>query len=325
MHRSARSRWRGDSRQEAILIPEPRTRQSYQSRSRSFTYFEAVALHGSMRKAAASLNVASSALNRKILDLETDLGVLLFERRPRGVLLTSSGEMLLAHVQRTARDLEVTCGHIEDLRGLRRGHVRIAVIEAAAPLVSKLVIASLKSHPQVTFEYRVMGSQEVVSEVVREAVDIGYAFNPPLDRGFLAVAECVKSMHAYVARDHPLSGRTSLQLNECVGYPILYGDTTLGGRHLLDAAAESAALSLRPVVTANSIDILKTIASHGQAICFQLNIASENERHLVPIPLKDRSLRGRLVIGIKKNRQMPSAAAVFLERLKSDIAGRGDE
>src|SRR6266404_1853312 len=56
----------------------------HQSRSRSFAYFEAVAMHGSMRKAAATLNVASSALNRQILDLEDRLGVQLFERLPRG-------------------------------------------------------------------------------------------------------------------------------------------------------------------------------------------------------------------------------------------------
>lgn len=302
----------------------PSTRQSYQSRSRAFTYFQAVAEQGSMRKAASTLNVASSALNRKILDLETDLGVLLFERLPRGVRLTSSGEMLLGHVRRTARDLEVTCGHIEDLRGLRRGHVRIAVIEAAAGVVARLIVDSLKSHPQITFDYRVMGSQEVVAAVAREDVDIGYAFNPPAERAFLTVAECVKSLHAFMARDHPLSGRSVLRLSDCSGYPVFYGNTTLGGRHLLDAAADNASLSLRPAVTGNSIGLLKTIAAHGHGVCFQLNIDPDEEPDLVPIPLTDQGLRGRLVIGIKRNRQMPSAAAVFLERMKSDLAARVD-
>nr|WP_321983967.1 LysR family transcriptional regulator [uncultured Lichenicoccus sp.] len=300
-------------------------RQGYQSRSRSFAYFEAVASHGSMRKAAATLNVASSALNRKILDLETDLGVLLFERLPRGVRLTSSGELLLGHVRRTSRDLEITCGQIEDLRGLRRGHVRLAVIEAMTGVVTKLMLASLKSHPQITFDYRVMGTQEVLSSVAREEVDIGYAFNPPEgDRVFFPVAECLKRLHAFVARDHPLAGSQALRLSECVAYPVLYGNMSLGGRHLLDAAAENASLSLRPMVTANSIGILKTIASGGQGVCFQLNIDPESEHDLLPIPLRDQNLRGRLVIGVKKNRQLPSAAAVFLERLKADLVERGD-
>ncbi len=277
-----------------------------------------------MRKAAASLNVASSALNRKVLDLERDLGVLLFDRLPRGVRLTSSGEMLLAHVRRTVRDLKVTCDQIEDLRGLRRGHVRLAVIEATAQIVAKLIVASWKSHPRITFEFHVMGSQEVISAVLRDEVDIGYAFNPPPDSSFQVVAECAKSLHAFVAPEHPLARLSEVRLSDCSSYPILYGNTTLGGRHLLDAAAERASLSLRPMVIGNSIDSLKSIAVHGQAVCFQLNVDGEDEPSLVPLPLKDQNLRGRLVIGVKRNGQIPGAAAVFLERLKTDLAGRAD-
>ncbi len=299
-------------------------RRGFQARSRSFAYFEAVAQHGSMRKAASTMNVASSALNRKILDLEADLGVLLFERLPRGVRMTSSGEMLLSHVQRTARDLEVTCGQIEDLRGLRRGHIRLAVVEAAQRVVAKLIVASQKTHPRITFDYRIMGTHEVVSAVVREEVDIGYAFNPRADASFVAVAECVKSLHAFVARNHPLSARKQLRLSDCSGFPVLFGDTSLGGRHLLDAAAEDASLSLRPAVTANSIEVLKAIARESQGICFQLNIDPEEAFGLIPIPLSDHRVRGRLVIGVKKKRQLPGAAAVFLERMKADLEQRGD-
>jgi hypothetical protein len=46
--------------------------------------------------------------------------------------------------------------------------------------------------------------------------------------------------------------------------------------------------------------------------------------HLTAVPLTDRALSGRLVIGIKKNRQLPSAAAVFLEAMKNDMLRRGE-
>jgi hypothetical protein len=59
---------------------------------RLLAYVDAVVRHGSIRKAAEFLNVASSALNRQILDLEADLGSALFERLPRGVRLTAAGE-----------------------------------------------------------------------------------------------------------------------------------------------------------------------------------------------------------------------------------------
>jgi DNA-binding transcriptional LysR family regulator len=295
----------------------------HQSRSRSFAYFEAVAAHGSMRKAAAALNVASSALNRQILDLEDNLGVQLFERLPRGVRLTSAGEMLLGHVRRMARDFELTRSQIEDLRGLRRGHVRVAAIEAMAAAIGRLIVASQRQHPRVSFEYLITGSREVVSATLSEEADIGYAFNPPPDRAFQVVAETDETLHAIMARDHPLARHQALRLTDCSGYPMLLGDASLGGRKLLDEAAAQASMPLNPVVTGNSVDVMKAIAAGGQGICFQIGLRPEDEPRLKAIPLTDRALRGRLVIGVKKNRQLPSAAAVFLETMKSDMLRRG--
>src|ERR1700730_12009289 len=59
---------------------------------RLLTYVDAVARYGSIRKAADALNVASSALNRQLLDLEMDLRAPLFERLPRGVRVRAAGE-----------------------------------------------------------------------------------------------------------------------------------------------------------------------------------------------------------------------------------------
>jgi DNA-binding transcriptional LysR family regulator len=277
-----------------------------------------------MRKAAAALNVASSALNRQILDLETNLGVQLFERMPRGVRLTSAGEMLLGHVRRMSRDFEFTRSQIEDLRGLRRGHVRVAAIEAMAGTIGRLIVASQREQPRVSFEYQITGSREVVSAVFSEEADIGYAFNPPPDRGFQIVAEMRETLHAIMARDHPLAGHASLRLTDCSGYPLLMGDASLGGRHLLDAAAEQASMPLAPVVTGNSVDVMKTIAAGGQGICFQIGLRGEDEPELTAIPLTDRALNGRLAIGVKKNRQLPSAASVFLEAMKADMLRRSN-
>lgn len=57
---------------------------------RDYVYLDAVASAGSIRKAAERLNVASTSLNRKILELEQELGVPLFERLARGVTATKA-------------------------------------------------------------------------------------------------------------------------------------------------------------------------------------------------------------------------------------------
>ncbi|HZV21596.1 MAG TPA: LysR family transcriptional regulator, partial [Hyphomicrobiales bacterium] len=80
---------------------------------RILTYIDAVARHGSIRKAAEALHMASSALNRRILDLEEDLGCGLFERLPRGVRPTAAGELFIDYVRRAISDLETVTSRIE--------------------------------------------------------------------------------------------------------------------------------------------------------------------------------------------------------------------
>jgi DNA-binding transcriptional LysR family regulator len=290
--------------------------------SRAFSYFEAVARVGSIRKAAAALNIASSAVNRQILDLEQALDVELFERLARGVRLTSAGELLLGHIRRTTHDFDQVRSQIEELRGLRRGHIHIAAIEAVADVVAEQIAAFQATHPRVTFTVDVIGSQQVVAAVVRDEAHIGYAFNPPPDRGFAVVAEASQNLQALMARKHPLAGREKLRLSDCLLYPILMGDESLGGRRLLDSATDGSSLSLSPVVTGNSVAVMQTVAARSQAICFQIEIGAATTPGLVSIPLVDRALRGRLVLGTSRNRPLPVAAAVFLESLKTDLLAR---
>src|SRR5437867_11594388 len=68
---------------------------------RHLRYFVAVAEEGSFVQAARRLRVAQPALSKQIHDLETELGVTLFDRLPRGVRRTAAGEAFLANARNT--------------------------------------------------------------------------------------------------------------------------------------------------------------------------------------------------------------------------------
>ena len=69
-------------------------------------YFQEVARTGSITEASLRLNVSGSAISRQITKLEQDLNVALFERRPRGMVLSQAGELLSQHVARLAMETE---------------------------------------------------------------------------------------------------------------------------------------------------------------------------------------------------------------------------
>ena len=111
-------------------------------------YIDAVVRAGSIRKAAEALSITSTALNRRILAMEQELGVPIFERLPRGVRLSTAGEILIQHVRSQLSDMERVRSQIADLSGVRRGHISIACSQAVLPVFLPEQIALYRrEHP----------------------------------------------------------------------------------------------------------------------------------------------------------------------------------
>mgnify|MGYP001223778816 CR=1 FL=1 len=89
-------------------------------------YIDVVAREKSIRKASEKLNITSTALNRRILALEEEVGTPLFERLPSGVRLNTAGELFIQHIRSQMTDLSRVLSQISDLSGVRRGHVIVS-------------------------------------------------------------------------------------------------------------------------------------------------------------------------------------------------------
>ena len=81
--------------------------------SQAFRCFDEVARRGSVRKAAVTLHLTPAAVNQQILNLEALVGVPLFDRLPRGMQLTTAGELMLASVRRSQRDFDNALAQID--------------------------------------------------------------------------------------------------------------------------------------------------------------------------------------------------------------------
>src|SRR5579863_8823579 len=169
---------------------------------RLLAYVDAVARHGSIRKAADALNVASSALNRQILDLELDLGSSLFERLPRGVRLTAAGEVFLAYARQAISELKAVESQVEQLRGLVRGQVGIAAVESVAgELLPAAITAFQATHPNVRFNVRIGAPEDLVSVLVADQVDLILTHYPPPKKHVAVVATATQALCALMVSD----------------------------------------------------------------------------------------------------------------------------
>ncbi|MFK7903088.1 MAG: LysR family transcriptional regulator, partial [Nitratireductor sp.] len=142
-------------------------------------YLDAVARAGSIRSAAQDLSITPSALNRRILAMEHELGVELFERHTNGVYLNSAGELFIQHVRNQMADLERVKSRIADLSGLRLGKVKIAAThEASRYFLPNEIAIYRKEFPGVSFQVNGMSRSVVADQLATYEADLIVVFQP---------------------------------------------------------------------------------------------------------------------------------------------------
>lgn len=287
---------------------------------RILRYVDEVARTGSIRKAADHLNVTASAVNRRIQDLEDELGTSLFERRPRGVRLTAAGEVFVNYLRRQEGDVERMKSQIEDLKGLRRGTVRIACSQALAlDFLPREISEFRKRHPLVTFDVKVYDHEQAMSALASYEVDLVLVFRPPFLANFQPLMVLEQRVVAVMSSGHPLAGRPMIRLRDCATYPVALPERSIGGRQLLEEVCARRNISLNVAAESNSFELLRGLVTHAQLISFQIRVGTMptgNRLGLVARDIDDRDLPGaNLVLGQLRERNLPIPAAIFAERL----------
>lgn len=173
-------------------------------------YFVEVVRSGSIREASERLNVAPSALSRQIRNLEYELGVPLFERRPRGMELTAAGEIYARYAQTVILEADRVRSELEELRGLRRGVVRVATVEGVvADMLTKVVASFRDKFPGVRFNLITTGTDEVIALVRDGKSDVGISFHAQPDAAVRFVRRTRDPLAALVHPGHahwPIAG-----------------------------------------------------------------------------------------------------------------------
>ena len=295
--------------------------------STGFRYFVAVADAGSIRAAADELNIAASAVSRQVLQLEEALGIDLFERVGRGLRLSEAGSLLRSHLRGTVSDYQDLIAELDALRGLRRGRVRLATVESVSvDLLPALLVDFWEHLPGIEVVVTVAGSDDVTRLVRARDADLGFTFNPQsLDGLDVPFAQDFR-IGALVATNHPLAGRATLTLADCLDYPIALPSRGLSLRAALDPALAVHAPGLRPRVEANSLRTMAALARNDGCIAFQTPIGIERERAeggLVLRPLDDPEILDDRFVVIQEGHRKPSTAvSAFIEFVVAELPER---
>jgi DNA-binding transcriptional LysR family regulator len=285
---------------------------------RFLRYVDEVARAGSIRKAAEQLHVTASAVNRRVMDIEDELGAPLFERRARGVRLTAAGELFVRYIREQTGDVERMKSQIEDLKGLRRGTVRIACSQALALDFLPREIASYRTKfPLVQFDVQVLDHERAMTALGAYEVDLVLVFRPPFLANFQPLMSLRQRLVALMASDHPLAAeKKQLRLSQMVDYPVALPERSLGGRQLLTNVLARSNLQFNIAAESNSFEFLRNMVLRERLISFQIEIGAVESTALAVRQIDDRDVpHADLVLGQLRGRNLPVPAAKFAEQL----------
>ncbi len=243
-------------------------------------YFIEVARQESFTKASEVLYVSQSTISKLIKNLEIELGVSLFHRAPKKIILTDAGLLLFDKATIILDTLNSINTELYNLAGTPRGHLKIGIPPMVQTLFSKAIVEFNALYPQITISLAEDGGRKVEQQIHDGTLDVGIVILPTKDTVDLETAAFLKDpLMLIVHANHPLATKSIVDMSElCNESFVLYRDDFALRDHILDKCTE---IGFKPKVVCETaqwdfiVDIVASklaIAFLPQTLCAKLNL-----------------------------------------------------
>lgn len=293
---------------------------------RQLRAFVAVARLGRFGRAAEQLHVTQSALSMMVRELETQLGVRLFDRHTRMVRLTEAGTEFLPVAAKTLADLESAVTQSRDLAVLKRGRVSIATSTVLAGTLLPWAVGEFsRRHPGVRCVVKDCVEPEIRQRVRIGDVDfgIGTALDP--DSDVLEVPLLEDRIAALIADRHPLAGRRTVSWRELAAYPLVLLGTGSPLRTMVDRALVEAGVGITPAYEASfSSTVISMVAAGLGVAALPVNARQVSPKVQVHVrPLVRPIVRRRVCLFLRREVAPAPAAAAFQSFIQEYVRSGG--
>ena len=216
-------------------------------------------------RAAEACGVTQPTLSAGLKQLEGTLGVLLVNRGSRFLGLTPEGDRVLEWARRITGDSRAMRDEIRVLRRGLAGHLRLAAIPTALPVVAELTTPFRKTHPEVAFTVLSRTSIDILAQLDAAEIDAGltYVDNEPVGRA-RHVALFQERYRLVTSAGSPLGDRDSVTWEEVGQIPLCLLTPDMQNRRIIDRRLRAAGVEPRPTLQSNSVVLLFAHVRTGQ-------------------------------------------------------------
>lgn len=230
------------------------------------TYFLAAIEHGSFSAAAEELHMAQPSLSEQVRRLEAELGVSLFQRGGRGLVVTEAGRSLREHAQRVLDDVESAREAVAESRELRGGTATFGTWGAARFYPGTQIVADFRrKFPKVRLRLLGLNSADVAEAVREGELEVGMVALPIDDHG-LDVQPIMRDELVYASAD-PAMLTAPKTILDVAAAPLVMFDASYAAedptRRQLAALAQAAGVALEPQIDVEDVEMAIELAARG--------------------------------------------------------------
>ena len=288
--------------------------------------FLAVAQDRSFSRAAEKLYLTQPAVSKQIQALEEGLGMRLFDRVGRSILLTEAGNILHDHAHIVFQTLEETRETITQLRGLQRGHLRISAASTIGTYMLPQPLGELKAQfPGIEISLAITNKARVVQQVLNHEVELGFV-GPPVEPAELEREEyLLDELVLILAPTHRLAREESVGVAELAEEVFILREQGSGTREIMEEELGRVHVSLKKAMELGSTEAIKqaVAANLGVSIVSKFAISLEIlQGRLAVARLPELNLSRQLFVIHHGGRTLSPAAQEFCSLLRRSAAAR---
>ena len=235
-----------------------------------YRVFYTVAKSGSLTKAAEELYISQPAVSRSIKQLELQLGVNLFTRTHRGMVLSAQGgKMIFAEVERALNLLEQAENRIAEVKNSATGTIRIGASDTIFEyFLADKIVGFHERFPAVKIELTADFTPETIAKLKADKCDVAFV-NLPItaDSEVKLHGNCMRLNDIFITSDkyaQPKGG--VLPLSKLREYPLIFMAENTVARRSLENFLSSVGVSLAPAIEVGSWDLMKRLVAKGMGI-----------------------------------------------------------
>ncbi|MBM4556280.1 LysR family transcriptional regulator [Rhodococcus hoagii] len=287
---------------------------------------DALTSQGSVVAAAAALHVTQPVATRSLHDIESILGVSLYDRGPRGITPTIFGEAFTAHARAVIAQLTQAGRHVVELADADRGTVVVGTHLAGSNVLLPGAIARLKrERPLLTVVVREGTPEVLLTELQSGRIDLIVGrLTSPTDEMAVRRTLYAESVELVTRRGHPLAGRSGIELGDLTQYPwILPGVETALRRELEEFFARNGLALPENRVEATSFLTVRQLLIETDMVAVLPSLIPRDDVRLTTLPITLDPIGHSVGITLSAGRTLsPSASALvdFLAEFAAEIA-----